>query len=272
MSYKLLRVSFVFGLALLSAGLLSLSFVRAQVETAECDPHNLIAHQQEHAARLAAFAADLEANADQALEELYIAGIAFQALAVQCGFDRVADAQALHDVEHGLAGVQPGDHEVSAEVLARALSVGDPVKGKTLFNTLIPEVGFACAACHRAESTERLIGPGLWNVGNPEHDPSEHQMEGMDMAGAPASATPENGHSMGGMNMGSTPTPDEEHAEGMGSAETDAVEYIRTSIVDPSAYVVPGFPDMLMPHSYAEIFTEEEIDDLVAYLLTLQEG
>lgn len=48
------------------------------------------------------------------------------------------------------------------------------------------------------------------------------------------------------------------------------VEYIHNSIVHPSDYVVEGYPDMLMPQVYGEIFTEEEINDLVAYLFTLQ--
>ncbi len=51
--------------------------------------------------------------------------------------------------------------------------------------------------------------------------------------------------------------------------EQSPEEYLHTSIVDPSAYVVEGFPDMLMPQVYEEILTEEQINDLVAYLLTL---
>ncbi|MEX1248717.1 MAG: c-type cytochrome [Anaerolineales bacterium] len=49
-----------------------------------------------------------------------------------------------------------------------------------------------------------------------------------------------------------------------------AEEYIHQSIVDPSAYVVEGFADGLMPQNFAEILTEEQIADLVAFLLTLQ--
>lgn len=48
-----------------------------------------------------------------------------------------------------------------------------------------------------------------------------------------------------------------------------AEEYTRASILEPSEFVVPGFPDMLMPQTYATIFTEDEIDDLIAYLYTL---
>ncbi len=48
-----------------------------------------------------------------------------------------------------------------------------------------------------------------------------------------------------------------------------AVEYLHQSIVDPSAYVVEGFPDNLMPHVFGQVFTEEQINDLIAYLMTL---
>ena len=50
-----------------------------------------------------------------------------------------------------------------------------------------------------------------------------------------------------------------------------AEEYILTSILKPSEYVVDGFPDMLMPQNYADILSSEQIDNLVAYLFTLTE-
>ena len=46
-----------------------------------------------------------------------------------------------------------------------------------------------------------------------------------------------------------------------------AVEYLRQSIVDPSAYVVEGFEDF-MPKSFGILISEEDIDNLVAFLLT----
>jgi cytochrome c2 len=48
-----------------------------------------------------------------------------------------------------------------------------------------------------------------------------------------------------------------------------AYEYLHAAIVDPSAFVVPDYPDNLMPKTYAEVFTEQEVNDLVAYMLTL---
>ncbi len=48
-----------------------------------------------------------------------------------------------------------------------------------------------------------------------------------------------------------------------------AYEYIQQSIERPSAYIVDGFSD-LMPSSLSQILTPEEIQQLVAYLLTIK--
>ena len=48
-----------------------------------------------------------------------------------------------------------------------------------------------------------------------------------------------------------------------------AAEYLRESIVSPSAYVVDTFDDGKMPADWAEILTEAEIEAVVGYLLTL---
>lgn len=56
------------------------------------------------------------------------------------------------------------------------------------------------------------------------------------------------------------------YVEGM-SAE----EYLRQSIVDPNAHVVEGFQPNVMYQNYAEDLTDTQINNLVAYLLTLHE-
>ena len=43
-------------------------------------------------------------------------------------------------------------------------------------------------------------------------------------------------------------------------------EYIRQSIVDPNAEVVEGYQPGVMPTSYGETLSPEELDALVAYL------
>ncbi|MBZ0297249.1 MAG: cytochrome c [Anaerolineae bacterium] len=109
------------------------------------------------------------------------------------------------------------------------LGEGDAAAGQVLFNTMQSQVGFACVTCHHTDSEARLIGPGLQNI-------SER------------AATRVEGES--------------------------AAEYIHNSIVNPQAFVVPPdaggpYPENLMPQVYATLFTEEQINDLVAYLLTL---
>ena len=49
-----------------------------------------------------------------------------------------------------------------------------------------------------------------------------------------------------------------------------AEEYLRESIVNPDAYVVEGFPKGQMFSNYAEVLSDEDIDNLVAFLLTLE--
>ncbi len=53
-------------------------------------------------------------------------------------------------------------------------------------------------------------------------------------------------------------------------AGLDAYDYIHTSIVDPGAFVVPNYPDNLMPRNWAQIYSDQQIADLIAYLFTLQ--
>jgi mono/diheme cytochrome c family protein len=47
----------------------------------------------------------------------------------------------------------------------------------------------------------------------------------------------------------------------------DAAEYLHQSIVDPHAFLVEDYGP-IMPDTYDEDFSDEEINDMVAYLLT----
>ena len=53
-----------------------------------------------------------------------------------------------------------------------------------------------------------------------------------------------------------------ERVEGMSAAE-----YVHTSIIDPSAYVVEPFSD-IMPKTYEEQYNEHELNSIVSYVLT----
>jgi len=101
----------------------------------------------------------------------------------------------------------------------------DADNGSVLFQTFQPDAGFGCSTCHRSDSEDRLIGPGLLNVGTR----AETRVQGQ-----------------------------------------SALEYIYISITSPSEFVVPEFPDGLMPPNWTDIYSEDEIYDIIAYLLTLE--
>jgi cytochrome c len=48
-----------------------------------------------------------------------------------------------------------------------------------------------------------------------------------------------------------------------------AEEYLRQSIEDPNAYIVPGFSG-IMPTTYGSQLSSKQINDLVAYMMTLK--
>lgn len=100
-------------------------------------------------------------------------------------------------------------------------SVGDPANGEQLFvnNPVQP-----CNACHRVDTEDMLVGPGLLNI--------------KDRAG--------------------------ERIEGQ-----TAIEYLYNSIAHPNDYIVESFPPV-MPVAFGTTLTEQQINDLVAYLLTLE--
>jgi mono/diheme cytochrome c family protein len=71
---------------------------------------------------------------------------------------------------------------------------------------------------------------------------------------------------------GGTTGPDLTHIGTIAAIRTpgmSAEDYIRESIRDPGAYVVPGYPDT-MPRGLDRGLTQEDFDDLVQYLLTLR--
>jgi mono/diheme cytochrome c family protein len=49
-------------------------------------------------------------------------------------------------------------------------------------------------------------------------------------------------------------------------------DYLRNAILAPDEFIVPGtpaYPPHVMPAKYAQIFTDEQLDDLVAFLMSL---
>ncbi len=104
--------------------------------------------------------------------------------------------------------------------------------GEHLFRTVTP----VCTACHSLQPGVQLAGPSVAHIATT----AERTLAS---------------------------------AEYTGSA-TDVEGYLRESIVDPSAHLVPGAMFSaegvsFMPNTYADTLTEEQIDQLVAYLATL---
>lgn len=48
--------------------------------------------------------------------------------------------------------------------------------------------------------------------------------------------------------------------------------YLDHSIVNPGEYVVPNYPDNIMPRNYGEILSVQDQGDLIAYLLAQTQG
>jgi cytochrome c553 len=55
-------------------------------------------------------------------------------------------------------------------------------------------------------------------------------------------------------------------------AGQSAEEYLRTSIMNPDAFLSGGYQEGIMYRGYAQALTSQQVDDLVAYLLTLKSG
>jgi nitric oxide reductase subunit C len=113
-------------------------------------------------------------------------------------------------------------------------SAADPTsRGKALFNGPA-----ACAGCHSVEPGVMLVGPSL----------SEVVKTAAERLGDP---------------------------QYRGTAHT-AAEYLEESILKPSAFIVPGgvyaSPQQVsfMPDTYDKTLKPEALQDLVAYLMTLQ--
>lgn len=49
-----------------------------------------------------------------------------------------------------------------------------------------------------------------------------------------------------------------------------AEDYLRTAIVDPDAFLAGGFQDGLMYREYEKVLTPQQINDLIAYMMTLK--
>jgi cytochrome c2 len=114
-----------------------------------------------------------------------------------------------------------------------AAAPGNADNGKKLFNEpVIASAGApGCATCHSLEKGKTLVGPSLAGIAT-------------DAAGAA------------------------EEAEYKGTAK-NADEWLRESILNPDVDVPDGFKPNVMPKTFNKL-SAQELNDLVAYLLTLK--
>jgi cytochrome c2 len=51
-----------------------------------------------------------------------------------------------------------------------------------------------------------------------------------------------------------------------------AISYLRTALLVPDAHLAGGFQEGIMPRNYAQLLNEQDINDLIAYMLSLKSG
>lgn len=119
-------------------------------------------------------------------------------------------------------------------LLAGCGSRGDPVAGERLYYqpTLGRTDAPGCVTCHSPEPGEVRVGPSHAGVATR----ADQRIDSPDYAGA----------------------------------ATSAEDYLRESILEPNAFVVPGFAPDVMFQRYQATLTPSQVDDLVAFLLTLE--
>jgi len=114
-----------------------------------------------------------------------------------------------------------------ANTTAQAAAVGDPERGRQIWDDGGGVLSGPCSICHSLDGSEKVAGARA---------PTWQGISGR--AG--------------------------DRVPGL-SAE----EYLRESIVDPAAYIVEGYKADTMPKSFRILLSEEDVDGLVAFLLTL---
>ena len=120
-----------------------------------------------------------------------------------------------------------------AILLAGCSSSGDAARGEQLYSqTLIGGSAPGCITCHSSLPGEVKVGPSHARVAQRAEEVLQS-------------------------------------AEYQGEASS-AAGFLRESILRPDAYIEQGFEPGIMYQGYTGVLTAGEVDDLVAYLMTLR--
>lgn len=126
-------------------------------------------------------------------------------------------------------------------------------------------VALALAACGGAGSGEE--GGAL--VGDPDRGEELYNQSTLGARSAAGCVTCHKFDASEGDNVLAPYTSDVKGA-GERVSGLSAEQYLRQSIIDPNAYIVEGYAPGVMYQNWGEDLTEQEIVDLVAYLMSLQ--
>ena len=138
---------------------------------------------------------------------------------------------------------------------------------KMLLFTLILALAFVLAACG-GDGGGAAEGGGSSPVGDAAHGEELYNQVTIGSASAPGCVTChslEEGVVIVGPSHAGVATRAATYVEGQ-SAE----DYLRASILNPDEHIVDGYTAGVMYQNYAEELKASEVNDLVAYLLTLK--
>jgi cytochrome c2 len=132
-----------------------------------------------------------------------------------------------------LAACGGGSSQPAASTTGSQPAAGNVDNGKKLFNEpVIASAGSpGCGTCHSLEKDKTLVGPSLAGIAT----------DGANTV---------------------------KEADYKGTAKT-AAEWLRESILNPNVDVPEGFKPDIMPKTLNKL-SEQELNDLIAYLLTLK--
>lgn len=136
---------------------------------------------------------------------------------------------------------------------------------KLMFTFLLLLVAVALVACGGGETVESEPEP-VGNAENGERLFNETTIGVGDVApGCITCHSLESGVTLVGPSQSDVGARAETAVPGM-----TAEEYLRQSIVEPNAHIAEGFVEGVMYQNYAQDLSRSQIDDLVAFMLTLK--